>query len=317
MPTVQAIHSRTAPVFKSTRLKRITVLAGGPGPEREVSLNSGIAVQDALLRLGYDVSMRDIHPGELSALEVPSDFIFIVLHGEFGEDGALQHELEGRGLAYCGSDSKSSRLAMNKVHAKRCFERAGIPTPGYEVVTARSTKSVFDHFPTPAVVKPVSSGSSVDTFIVRTSADVAKYAQFVAEKYGEALLERYVQGPELTVGVVGETALPVCEIRTRREFYDYQAKYIDDDTQYLFDLDLPAALLTRVQQLSVRAHQSLGCRVFSRVDWKIDAETYEPFILEVNTIPGFTDHSLLPKSAARAGIPFDQLIQTILDLSIT
>ena len=123
-------------------------------------------------------------------------------------------------------------------------------------------------------------------------------------------------GPELTVGILGDEALPVCEIKTEREFYDYDAKYVDNSTEYLFDLDLPRSLVERVQTLSVEAHRALGCSVFSRVDWMVDANTLEPFVLEVNTIPGFTDHSLLPKAASRIGLSFDTLCQRIIDLSI-
>ena len=142
-------------------------------------------------------------------------------------------------------------------------------------------------------------------------------ASDVVDRYGEALVEQYIDGNELTVGILGERALPVCEIRTKREFYDYDAKYIDDDTQYLFDLDLPTALLERVQALSIDAHRALGCCVFSRVDWMVDAATLEPFVLEVNTIPGFTSHSLLPKAAARVGMSFEQLCGRIVELSLS
>ena len=129
-------------------------------------------------------------------------------------------------------------------------------------------------------------------------------------------METYIDGPELTVGILDDVALPVCEIRTQREFYDYQAKYVDEDTEYLLDLDLPEALLERVQTLSVKAHQALGCEVFSRVDWRVDAKTMEPYILEINSIPGFTSHSLFPKAADRAGLDFDTLCQRIIELSM-
>lgn len=294
----------------------IIVLAGGPGVEREVSLLSGQAVSEALTRLGHRVSVCDIHPDDLSALERPADLVFVALHGEFGEDGEVQAELEARGGRYTGSLVAASRAAMDKVQAKRAFGQAHIPTPSYVVVEA-SDRANFDA-PSwvPAVVKPVGSGSSVDTTIARTADGLRAAVSQVVESYSQALVERYIDGPELTVGILGELALPVCEIRTKREFYNYEAKYIDDDTQYLFDLDLPAGLLRRVQELSVAAHKALGCRVFSRVDWMVDAETLEPFVLEVNTIPGFTSHSLLPKAAARIGLNFDDLCQRIVELSL-
>ncbi len=294
----------------------ITVLAGGPGPEREVSLDSGRAVHAALGRLGHRVEMYDIHADDLSALERPADFVFIALHGEFGEDGTLQAELDERGLRYSGSGAEASRLAMDKAAAKERFERAGVATPRYEVVDSLRLKGLADRFATPAVVKPVSSGSSVDTTVARSAAALERAAAEVVQRYGRALVEEYIAGRELTVGILGDEALPVCEIRTKREFYNYQAKYLDDDTQYLFDPDLPAGVLEGVQRLSLAAHRALGCRVFSRVDCMLDATTMQPYFLEVNTIPGFTSHSLVPKAAARRGINFDELCQRIIELSL-
>jgi D-alanine-D-alanine ligase len=294
---------------------KITVLAGGPGMEREVSLHSGQAVFDALQRLGHHVTLRDIGPDDLTALDLPADFVFIALHGEFGEDGALQAELETRGRRYGGSGAAASRMAMNKIESKRRFERAGVPTPPYQVLDRANFDAATKRAVLPAVVKPVAAGSSVDTSIVRSREALAAAAALVVDRYGEALVERYIRGYEFTVGILGDEVLPVCEIRTKREFYDYQAKYIDDDTQYLFDLDVPATLLAEVQRVSLAAHRALGCRVFSRVDCMVDRETLDPFILEVNTIPGFTSHSLLPKAAARVGLSFDQLCQRIIELS--
>lgn len=304
---------RTRP---DVELLDITVLAGGPGAEREVSLNSGRAVGEALRGLGHSVELCDIGPGDLSALDRRADFVFIALHGEFGEDGALQAELDARGLRYSGSGAEASRLAMDKVESKRCFERLAVPTPPYEMVTRTGLVGLASRMKPPVVVKPVSSGSSVDTSIARTPEALEEAANAVVEKYGNALVEEYIAGPELTVGVLGDEALPVCEIRTTREFYDYQAKYLDDTTQYLFDLELPSDLLERVQRLSLAAHRALGCRVFSRVDCMIDAASMEPYFLEVNTIPGFTNHSLLPKAAARIGLSFDRLCQRIVELSM-
>ena len=300
---------------KSLDHLRVIVLSGGPGMEREVSLNSGQAVHAALKRLGHEVTVRDIGPDDLSALDLPTDFVFIALHGEFGEDGVLQAELDARGLRYCGSDAAASRIAMNKVEAKRRFVRAGIPTPQFDVIDPTNINYALADIRLPAVIKPVASGSSVDTSIVRTSHALESAAHLVVDRYGEALVEQYINGLEFTVGILGDTALPVCEIKTKREFYDYQAKYIDDDTQYVFDLDYSAELLANVQRLSLEAHRTLHCRAFSRVDCMVDRNTLKPFILEVNTIPGFTSHSLLPKAAARIGMSFDQLCKKIIELS--
>ena len=162
------------------------------------------------------------------------------------------------------------------------------------------------------VIKPVSEGSSVDITIARDECSFQVALEHVVHRYGRCLIEEYVAGPELTVGILGDTPLPVCEIRTRRAFYDYTAKYLDDGTQYVFDLDLPQSLIEEVQALSLRAHRALGCRDFSRVDWMVDRASLRPYALEVNTIPGFTDHSLLPKAAAHGGITFDQLCKKII-----
>jgi len=294
----------------------VTVLAGGPGAEREVSVQSGWAVYEALTRLGHRAELCDIHPDELSALHRPADIVFIALHGAFGEDGALQTELDRRGIRYTGSGAAASRLAMDKAGAKHRFGEVGVPTPPYEVVNADQRKGLSSRFAVPAVVKPVDSGSSVDTYIARTREVLEEWTDKVVQEYGRAMVEQYISGPELTVGILGDLALPVCEIRTKREFYDYQAKYLDDDTQYLFDLNLPGPFLERVRQVAWNAHRALGCRVFSRVDVMVDAATMKPFVLEVNTIPGFTSHSLLPKAASRVGIGFDTLCQRIIELSV-
>jgi D-alanine-D-alanine ligase len=294
---------------------RITVLAGGPSAERAVSLESGRAVHAALSRLGHRCALRDVVPDDLSALEEPTDFVFIALHGAFGEDGTIQGELDRRGICYSGSGAAASRLAMDKAAAKHRFAEVGVPTPPYEVVDASRRAGLATRFGIPAVVKPVDSGSSVDTVIVRSAERLEPEAARLVGQYGRALVERYIRGPELTVGIVGDTALPVCQIIPAGEFYDYHAKYVADDTEYRFDIDLPETLLQRVRELSLRAHRALDCDVFSRVDWMVDAETREPYCLEINTIPGFTSHSLLPKAAARIGVSFDALCGRIVRLS--
>lgn len=294
----------------------ITVLAGGPGTEREVSLNSGRAVHEALLRLGHRSELRDISPADLSALDRPAEFVFIALHGEFGEDGAVQAELERREIPFCGSSPAASRLAMNKVDAKHRFVERGLPTPDSLVVDRHNVETLAPLFRLPAVVKPIFAGSSVDTTIARDIETLRHATKHVVQRYGQALIEKYIAGRELTVGILGDVALPVCEIRTKREFYDYQAKYVDDDTQYLFEIDLPSDLLCGVQEMSLAAHRALGCEAFSRVDIMVDSNTLSPYLLEINTIPGFTSHSLLPKAASRVGLSFDQLCQRIIELSL-
>ena len=314
--TIESSPSVARQTPAAIELLDVIVLAGGPGVERDVSVQSGQAVADALTRLGHQVELRNISPDDLSAIGRQADFVFIALHGEFGEDGQVQSLLEERGLPYAGSRSAASKLAFDKAATKRRLEEAGIPTPKWTVVDKAGLSDSLDGFRLPVMLKPVASGSSVDTSIIRDRESYAREVARLVDQDGSALLESYVQGVELTVGVLGDQTLPVCEIRTEREFYDYQAKYLDDDTQYLFDIDLPKAFLENVSRMSLSAHKALGCSALSRVDWMVDAETMSPYVLEVNTIPGFTSHSLLPKSAARIGIGFDQLCQKIIELSL-
>jgi D-alanine-D-alanine ligase len=305
-----------APTQLAIECLDITVLAGGPSAERDVSLESGSAIEGALQRLGHRVARADIDADHLEALERPADVVFIALHGTFGEDGQLQAILDARGLRYVGSDAAASALAMNKADSKARFTKEGLPTPKYEVATPANIVDLGNCWPVPAVIKPVDQGSSVDTFIVRDRAALKAGLDRVVSNHGAALLEPYVQGREFTVGILGTQALPLCEIRTPREFYDYDAKYIEDSTEYVFDFELDPALGTHLQEMSVRAHNALGCREFSRVDWIVEAGTQSPNLLEINTIPGFTSHSLLPKAAARVDISFDELCQRIVALSM-
>lgn len=306
-----------AAVPSTMRGLKITVLSGGPSAEREVSLASGRAVADALRRLHGDVDVADISPDDLSALDRNVDAIFIALHGTFGEDGQLQRMLEKRRIVYCGSGAAASELAMNKVASKRRFVEAGIPTPRFDVVRRNRVTEIAARWRPPIVLKPIAEGSSVDCHLIREADALGPALDRLLDAYEECLIERYIDGPELTVSILDDIALPVCEIRTPRDFYDFQAKYLDDSTAYIFDgIPLPPDCLENVQRLSLAAHRALGCRHFSRVDWKVDAATREPYCLEVNTIPGFTDHSLLPKAAARAGISFERLCARIVELAL-
>jgi D-alanine-D-alanine ligase len=297
------------------RRLKITVLSGGPSSEREVSLKSGRAVAAALTSIGHDVYLADISREDLSSLDRPMDMVFIALHGAFGEDGQLQQILEDRGIRYCGSGPQASAMAMDKSAAKARFMQVGVPTPLFEVVTRDNLEHVIVQWSPPAVVKPLCEGSSVDCVIVHEGGDLAEPIRREIGVYGRCMVERFVKGAELTVGVLGNEALPPIQIRPKREFYDYRAKYLDNDTEYLFNIDLPVSVLAEVRDLSVRAHQALGCRDCSRVDWIVEESTGRPFVLEVNTIPGFTDHSLLPKAAQRAGLSFAELCQKIVELT--
>lgn len=294
----------------------ITVLAGGPSGEREISLQSGRAVAVALESLGHNIYLEDIDPDRLAALARNVDCVFIALHGRFGEDGQVQELLDRRQIAYCGSGPDACAVAMNKYLSKLKFAELGLPIPRYVVATPQTIRESIACWSLPVFVKPVKEGSSLHCHLVRDFEQFRPAVESVLAAYGDAMIEEFIPGREITVGILGDQALPPIEIRTRRPFYDYAAKYQDDDTQYLFDIDLPDDLLDDVVQMSVEAHRGLGCRDFSRVDWRVDTTRMQPYLLEVNVIPGLTSHSLVPKAAARAGVPFPRMCQFLVDQAI-
>lgn len=259
----------------SRQTLKIAVLMGGPSAEREVSLHSGRAVADALASLGHDVRRVDISPDDLSGLDEPCDVAFIAMHGTWGEDGRLQAILEQRSIRYTGCDPQASALAMDKVRTKQRLAEVGVPTAPFEHATDETAGEIGRSFPVPAVVKPVCEGSSVDCVVAKDRPALIDAVRRLTNRYGQALVERYLAGPELTVGVLAGEALPVCQIRPAAEFYDYHAKYQADTTEYLFEIDLPADLLARVRRDSVRAFEAVGCRDMARIDWIVESATGE------------------------------------------
>lgn len=302
---------------RATRRKlAITVLSGGPSGEREISLQSGRAVAEALASLGHTIHIADIAPDNLAALARKVDCVFIALHGTFGEDGQVQAILEQRGLCYCGTGPAACGLAMDKARAKARFAELGLPTPKFTVATRENMDDALGGQQLPVVVKPVQEGSSLACSIVRESSGLRSAVERVVQSHGACLIEDYIPGHEITVGILGDVALPPIEIRTLRDFYDYDAKYVDDRTEYVFDIDLPKPLMSRVVEMSLAAHRGLGCRDFSRVDWRVDPRRGEAYLLEVNVIPGLTSHSLLPKAAARAELDMPKMCGHIVDLAM-
>ena len=222
---------------------------------------------------------------------------------------------EARGLRYTGAGPRASSLAIDKAATKQICKRAGLATPDWMIIedfhSPGHVAGWLNELPPPVVVKPVDSGSSVDITIARSGAERDEAIDAVLDKYGRVMLERFAQGREITVGILGSDPLPVIEIIPKRPFYDYAAKYADDaGTRYEFDLHLPAEKLQAIQADALKAHEALGCRHLSRVDFILDEAGVAQF-LEINTIPGFTSHSLLPMAAARAGISFEQLVDRI------
>jgi D-alanine-D-alanine ligase len=296
---------------------KVTVLAGGPSRERPVSQVSGKAVAEALMKAGYQVTMADIGPNDLSALDVPADVIFPVLHGAFGEDGQIQAILESRGLAYCGSGPKACRLSMNKYDTKVRLMEMGISTPAFDYIcTAEDVEKVEARWSIPAVVKPVEEGSSFGISIVKDVRELGPVMARTLEEFGPSLVEEFIDGRELTVGILDNKALPIIEICSSHSFYDYDAKYSATDTRYEFIEDLPAALYGQLQEQSVEAARGMGLRDFCRVDWRLD-RVNNPYVLEINAIPGFTDHSLLPKAAAKSGVDMASLCGRIVEMALS
>ncbi len=300
----------------ATRVLDITVLMGGPSAEREVSLMSGNAIADGLQRRGHNVTRADILPNDPSALDRNGiDVVFIALHGDFGESGEVQRLCQEHRLRYTGSGPRASQLAIDKAATKQIVKRVGLTTPDWMIVEDfHAPNQIAQWLPElelPVVLKPVDGGSSVDITIAHTRQARDEALDSLLDKYGRAMLERFIPGRELTVGILGDEPLPVLEIVPGGEFYDYRAKYSDEaGTVYTFDHGLDART-TEILQASARAtHRALGCRDMSRVDFLLDDEA-TPWVLEINTIPGFTSHSLLPMAAARTGVEFDHLVDRI------
>lgn len=297
----------------------ILVLMGGISAEREVSLASGEAVARALESRGHRIRRADISPQDLSALagEEP-DVVFIAMHGAFGEDGQVQRHCEQRGLTYVGSPPKACELAMDKAASKQIYRRLGLSTPDWAIIEELAPpdrqRADLERIGLPCVIKPVDNGSSVDIHIARDKPTRRDAMEELLDRYGRAMVERYAEGREFTVGIVDSEALPVMEIRTERDFYDYFAKYDDDGTQYIADHRLGREKVAQLQEAALSAHGGLGCRDMSRSDFILGADG-TIWILETNTIPGFTDHSLLPKAAAEAGLSFAQLCEELVAMA--
>lgn len=293
---------------------RIGVLTGGDSSERAISLRSGKAVFKGLLQNGFKtcrIDPRNKFRAQKALSQV--DLAFIALHGKGGEDGSIQRRLERLGIPYVGSDEHGSRLAFNKVEAKKVFERAGIPTPPWKVVNQRSWQTLED-FPTPFFVKPVANGSSIGVFLVEDFKRSAEKLMQAFKQYPVLLIERQIVGRELTVGILGKGALPVVELRPKRRFYDYRAKYTRGMTEYLVPAPIPDSWRRKFQKLALKVHEVLGLRDFSRIDLMVDRNG-EGYVLEANTIPGFTELSLLPKAAREAGISFENLCLRLVQMA--
>jgi D-alanine-D-alanine ligase len=298
---------------------KVAVLAGGIGSERNVSIQSGKAVSDALRQAGVSVVLSDITPDNTSILDDSSiDVFFPALHGQFGEDGKLQRIMEEKSLTYTGSDSAASELAFDKVASKKMFETAAIKTPPSVMFSKELTEEEFNNNLSSAddkyVVKPVRQGSSVGISIVEGCKNALRTANKTEQKFGDTMIETYISGREITVGIIDGEPLDIIEIKPVSGFYDYRAKYDDEKTGFVFDTIKDEKLKTDIKQAGVKCFEVLGCRHFARVDFILKEDDF--YVLEVNTIPGFTSHSLLPMAAKRAGLDMPELCSKILELAL-
>lgn len=295
--------------------KHIAVLKGGPGSEREVSLATAAGVSKALRSLGAEVTDIDVR-GDDFELPAETEIAFLTIHGTFGEDGRLQEILEQRGVPYTGDGVESSRLAFDKVMSKERFDARGVATPAWEVIRAGERPSLD----LPLVVKAPREGSTVGVYIVKQEAELAP-ALREAAKYDERILvEKFIPARELTIGVLGERALPILEIIAKGGFYDFAEKYpflkpgSGAGAQHVCPAALSEEQTKAIQQLALRAFRALALEVYARVDVMLP-ENGPPTVLEINTIPGMTETSLLPEMAAAAGISYPQLCARIIELS--
>ncbi len=296
--------------------RKVAVLMGGVGSERDVSLQSGKNVGRILKSEGFDVVCADVTPDNLEILDDTSiEMFFLALHGQWGEDGQIQQILESKSLLFTGSGSKASRLAFDKIKANELFLENGIRVPkSHEVSQGTNFDELVQQLNNEKgkfVVKPPLQGSSLGVEIRVGSLAAVRSAIDCMEKYGSAMIEDFLSGPEFTVGIVGDEVLPIIEIRSKMGFYDYTAKYLSDETEYLFDTINDVILAREMQEIALKCFDVIGAKDLARVDFMLD-ENGDCYVLEINTIPGFTSHSLLPKAAHHKGLSEGELCRCII-----
>jgi D-alanine-D-alanine ligase len=299
----------------STLPKRIAVLMGGPGSERDVSMATGKGVAKALRSLGVDVTEIDVKGADF---ELPADIelAFLTIHGTFGEDGQLQQILEDRGVPYTGEGVEGSAIAFDKIRSKAAFREHDVPTPYWQIITAGQRPTI----PIPVVIKAPRQGSTVGVHIIRNEREIDGAIADATTYDRELLVERFVPGRELTVGILGDQALPVLEIIPKGGFYDFNNKYpflnpnAGGSAEHVCPAEIGPEKTAEVQQLALRAFRALGLEVYARVDVLLPQDG-EATVLEANTIPGMTEASLLPEAAAAAGISYPELCARIIELS--
>jgi D-alanine-D-alanine ligase len=292
----------------SDQPQKIAVLMGGPSAEREVSLRTGAACAGALREAGFEVS-EVVVEDENFVVPAGTELAFISLHGTFGEDGQVQDILSGRGIPFTGADAATSRITIDKEKTKAKFRAAGVPTPQGQLVQRLEEITV----PLPVFIKPNSQGSSVGSRAAKTPGELSAALAEALKFDSSVLVEQLIDGRELTVGVLGDQVLPIIEIRPLDGFYDYTNKYTKGKTEYSCPAPLPEAIAAQIQRYALAAHRAVGNTIYSRVDFLLEGDS--PYCLEINTIPGMTATSLLPKAAAAVGITFPELCRRIVELS--
>ena len=297
----------------SLKYGKVAVLMGGISAEREVSLKSGKAILDALVFRDVNAHGVDANPDNIGSLKAQGfDRAFVALHGRWGEDGVVQGALEAIGMPYTGSGVLGCALAMDKVRSKQVWQTLGLPTAKYRVLKSDSDlEGLVEELGLPLFLKPAREGSSVGVGKVVEAEGLLEAYQVTAKIGDDVLAEQFIDGAELTCGVLNGQPLPIVRMSTGNEFYDYEAKYLSDDTQYFCPAGLSAELENDIRVLAKRAFDALGCSVWGRVDVMLTSDQ-KPLLLEVNTVPGMTTHSLVPMAAKANGLEFSELVIEIL-----
>jgi len=299
---------------------KVAVLAGGIGEERDISIRSGACVSEALKQAGLKVTAADITPNNLSILDDTSiDVFFVALHGRFGEDGQLQQILEDKSLLYTGSAPAASRLAFDKLASKKHFTDASVATPkAVKFDTQIQTRELLEQIRQLGerfVVKPLRQGSTIGVSIADTPESALAAARDCLSKFGDCMVEQFISGREVTVSILQTRTLPIIEVRSKTGFYDYHAKYIDERTEFLFDTIDQPELIAKINTAALNCFNALGCRHLGRVDFILGNDGI-PYALEINSIPGLTAHSLLPKAAAKIGLSMSDLCLKIIEAAL-
>ena len=295
---------------------KVLVLMGGWSNEREISLVSGSYVYDSLIKSGVNTIKLDLTKNNLNEIEkISPDRVFIILHGKGGEDGEIQKYLDSLNIPYTGSNSESSKLCMNKRSTKEILLSNDILTPNYEKISEMEISSIKKRFQYPFIVKPSAEGSSIGVYIVESDRDLERAISANEKISSDFIAEDYIEGLEYTVGILGDTALPVIKLLPPGKFYDFNAKYESDKMQYICPSQLDDSMEDELKKISLNCFKACGCKGWGRIDIIID-DKGNPWVIELNTVPGMTSHSLVPLAAKQRDINFENLVLKILDSSL-